>query len=245
MDRCQKFQQQCEVGKQEDIDSLDDDSQSGSSAEPVLKKLKQLSDLMSVKSEKHDEINSSKFLKRKRVEKVNKVKIIMKHKKEAESECNRTYEGNYIGHEKSSGEDNINRKKGMCELASNFVYMQSILEELRVAGEELLIWMKGEMQKLLSETASKQIAEDHCAKWKIQHYNSKKSILNIQNCKREGPVKSADSVSVVRRETVGGNLGRFTKDVIFSTTPSYNVVPRSTACLSFPTVLKKKDHGGK
>lgn len=116
---------------------------------------------MPAQSEKHDEINSN-FLK-KRVENVNKVNII-KYKKEAECGCYRNYEDNYIGHEKSSWKDNVRNKKGWYELASNFIYIQNILEELRVAGEDMLTWMKGEMQRLLSDTTSKQIAGDRCAK---------------------------------------------------------------------------------
>lgn len=87
---------------------------------------------------------------------------MMKYKKEAQCGCNRN-EDNQIGHENRSFKDYLRNKKDRHQLESTFIYMQNILEELRVAGEDTLIWMKRELQRLLGDTASKQIAEDHYA----------------------------------------------------------------------------------
>ncbi|KAJ6835736.1 hypothetical protein M6B38_330430 [Iris pallida] len=116
----QAHQIKWEYRKKDDLDSSDDGSDSTSSAEPVIKKLKQISDLMSNKSRKASSVSNSRSLVRKGIRKGNNMQI-MKSKKDS---------GSYRRRKKRSLHgDCVPDGRGTYEPAtmnSNLLYMHSI-----------------------------------------------------------------------------------------------------------------------
>lgn len=151
----QAHQIKWEYRKKDNLDSSDDGSDSTSSAEPVIKKLKQISDLMSSKSRKASSVSNSRSLVRTGTRKGNNTQI-MKSKKEGSGSYRRTKKISLHG-------DCVPDGRGTYEPAtmnSNLLYMHSILEELRVARENMIEWMRGEVQKLMADPIPYTIAEE-------------------------------------------------------------------------------------
>ncbi|KAJ6808487.1 hypothetical protein M6B38_300490 [Iris pallida] len=146
----QALQNKWEFRNKDHVHSSEDEPDSTSSAEPVFKKLKQISDLMSTKSRRSSSISNSRTRKGKGMQ-------ITKSKKDGSDSYRRTTERSLHG-------DRVQDEKGRISepltLDSNLLYMRSILEELRVARENVILWMREEVQKLMANPSPDIIAEE-------------------------------------------------------------------------------------
>lgn len=152
----QALQNKWEFRNKDHVHSSEDEPDSTSSAEPVFKKLKQISDLMSTKSRRSSSIGNSRSLVRKGSRKGKGMQII-KSKKDGSNSYRRTTKGSLHG---DRAQDEKGRIYEPLTMDSNLLYMRSILEELRVARENMILWMREEVQKLMADSSPDIIAEE-------------------------------------------------------------------------------------
>ncbi|KAJ4950769.1 hypothetical protein NE237_027601 [Protea cynaroides] len=145
----QKFQPQWELRRRDTSpsDSSSNESESNSIEEPILKKHKLISDWMSPKVDRSqpNAISAPSKGKRYQIEKANKMRIRLR-KKEHDPVHDKIKEDN----KKKS----YSRVDEPVTLNDTRIFMESILEELRVARENLLIQMREEMHKVLSDDSA-------------------------------------------------------------------------------------------
>lgn len=164
MVRGHTLQDKWEYRRKNDADSSDNEPNSTSSAEPVFKKLKQMSELMSNKSRKE----GSNFAERRRARHDNSMQIV-KCQKAGSRRMKRTLHVD----ERGSIEP--------ATMSGNLLYMHSILEELRVAREKMIEWMRGEVQKLTAHSVPDLVTEEG-SEWrsiKFKHQNGGVSMSNM------------------------------------------------------------------
>ncbi|CAK9157724.1 unnamed protein product [Ilex paraguariensis] len=188
MSQDQKFQQRWQFRRREDdFDSSSNDSKSSSSGEPVLKKHKLVSNL--ILPENNENINIPRSRQKDLLDpgmgahfefgKANKMHIGSSNKSEGvknKTKRNSTKEGNKKKRKQSHEPDSMDDFK---------VFMESILEELKVARESMFARMREEMKKLIPiESASRPtIEEAGCVrKLGLQQQNSIESGMKTQKC---------------------------------------------------------------
>ncbi|KAF8365118.1 hypothetical protein HHK36_032861 [Tetracentron sinense] len=272
MSHSQKFQQRWEFRKRDShFDSSSDEPKSSSSGEPVLKKHMLVSNWMSPKT--NETGGTSVFQQKDRLTpgtgghfefvKVNKIQTRSSKsgKKEDDPEYNERRE------RPSYKEVNTRKSKSRSHVAatlnSNRIFMESILEELKVAGEDMLISMREEMRKVMGDdTAVGSTVREGSYEQEIdevQRQNSFKSGLDVRKCNDGsfvGPVKrkrtngsrdcyeglegQADYCQNIAPMTStekenGERLGSSINESTFSTSPSDHV--SSSIYLTLPSVL--------
>lgn len=172
----QTIQSKWEYRKKDELDSSDDGADSTSSAEPVVKKLKQISDLMSNRSRKASPVCNSRSLVRKGTRKGDNIQIVMSSKEDGGS-YRRTKRRSLQGYCVPDGRGTYDP----ATMNSNLLYMNSILEELRVARENMIEWMRREVQKMMADPIPDLVAEKDCYKGessKVEHHTGALSISN-------------------------------------------------------------------
>uniref|UniRef100_A0A5B6Z3Q7 Uncharacterized protein n=1 Tax=Davidia involucrata TaxID=16924 RepID=A0A5B6Z3Q7_DAVIN len=201
MSHDQKFQQRWEFRRRDDnFDSSSDDSKSSFSGEPVFKKHKLVSNLI---LPKHDETSESPGSQQEdqfepnpgghfEFGKANKMHIGLSKK------------NNTIKKKKKKGSfKDRNKKKNKCithepvSLDELKIFMESILEELKVARENMFTCMREEMKKLVAvETASRPTRKEDICVQKVplvQHQNSIETLKKTQNSNGRSLEKSVKS----------------------------------------------------
>jgi hypothetical protein len=177
-----KFQQRWEIRRREnEYDSSSEESKSSSSSQPVLKKLKLVS---SFASDENDEaIDTERFHQKGKYVPGNgrgKAKFRKAKKMHIKRRRNENLVDN--GMERDSHEELDRKKKNTsaydpaAALDDVKIFMESLLEELKDARENLFRWMREEMQKLVADdTASKaESRKGRYGRWKgqLQHQNN-------------------------------------------------------------------------
>uniref|UniRef100_A0A5B6Z3A4 Uncharacterized protein n=1 Tax=Davidia involucrata TaxID=16924 RepID=A0A5B6Z3A4_DAVIN len=269
MSHDQKFQQRWEFRRRDDnFDSSSDDSKSSFSGEPVFKKHKLVSNLILPKNDETSESPGSQQEDQFEPNpgghfefgKANKMHIGLSKK------------NNTIKKKKKKGSfKDTNKKKNKCithepvSLDKFKIFMVSILEELKVARENMFTSMREEMKELLAvDTASRPTRKEGSCVQKfslLQHQNSIETCKKIHNSNGrslEKSVKSNRTVdsnnccevleeranheqaigAITSNEKIKGEKLRFSvkKPQYPSNTPDQVV---SSAYLALPTVLSK------
>ncbi|XP_042504070.1 uncharacterized protein LOC122081146 [Macadamia integrifolia] len=176
----QKFQQQWELRRRDvsPSDSSTNESESSSREEPILKKHKLISDWVSLKADEGGSITRSQP-KARNAPSMGNHHEVEKAKKTESRLCKKGRHDKIK--EMPFCEEESKRKSHSCAdepvtLEGTRIFMESILEELRVARENLLIWMREEMHKVLNdESASGPNLSENNYKQQIsgvQHQNS-------------------------------------------------------------------------
>lgn len=186
-----KFQQRWEIRRREnEYDSSSEESKSSSSSQPVLKKLKLVS---SFASDENDEAIDTERFHQKGKYVPGKGRGKAKFRKAKKMHIERRRNENLVdnGMERDSHEE-LDRKKNntsafdpAAALDDVKIFMESLLEELKDARENLFRRMREEMQKLVADdTASK--AESRKGRYgrgkgQLQHQNNFEKNVQVQH----------------------------------------------------------------
>ena len=186
-----KFQQRWEFRRRDsDVDSSSDNSKSSSSGEPVLKKHKLVSSLISPENDetsgtprsqqegKSDLSSGDQF----KIGKANKMQIGSSKRKNL-----------YSKETKRDSFKKVNKKKSKsnaCDLATldDFkIFMESLLEDLKVARENLFVWMREEMHNLMPDgtnsRSTRRKGSNSQENIQAQHHAIFESCIKAQNCR--------------------------------------------------------------
>ena len=186
-----KFQQRWEFRRRDsDVDSSSDNSKSSSSGEPVLKKHKLVSSLISPENDetsgtprsqpegKSDRSSGDQF----KIGKANKMQIGSSKRNNLDSKETKRDSFKKVNKKKS--------KSNACDPATldDFkIFMESLLEDLKVARENLFVWMREEMHKLMPDGTNSRSSRrgGGCRQEnvQVQHQNNFVLGLEAQNCK--------------------------------------------------------------
>ncbi|KAA8520836.1 hypothetical protein F0562_011509 [Nyssa sinensis] len=272
MSQEQKFQHRWEFRRRDDdFDSSSNDSKSSSSGEPVFKKHKLVSNLILPENGETSDTPGSQ----QRDQFEPSMGGHVKFQKAYKTNIGLSKKNITVKKKRGSFKDR-NKKKNKCithepvSLDEFKIFVESILEELKVARENMFTCMREEMKKLVAvETASRPTRkEDSCVQKValLQHQNSIEMREKTQNSNGRSLEKSVKSngmfdsnncyevldenndqapATIISNEKDKGGRLRFSgKRPNYSSNPPDQVV--SSSYLTLPTVLSKplvENHG--